>query len=267
MKQVWLIVMLVASIQSQAFNIKEDKTVTSDILKPSPQSVKFFKRQVDSSQSLTSAMNALLDRYPHKTTEFVSIAFNAYPDKYKEILTASVNSQPMFVDEIIMVANEFQIASPTDIVKIVINAEPSYASAATSAACKYSPEDFNNIIKMAVTTEPDSADQIAQKLVKAYPSKSMEILITTIKEVPYVGKYVLDALLATVNENELNSEDMIIVSIEQLAQYPDAITRLVELAEQHDVDSEKIRTSAVKGGLSDEAIVAIINEHYDAETQ
>ena len=105
--------------------------------------------------------------------------------------------------------------------------------------------------------------QIAQKLVNTFPSKTMEILITTIKEVPYVGKYVLDALLATVVDDDAKSEDMIIVSIEELAQYPEAIERLVQLAQQRDIDSEKIRTSAVKGGLSDKAIVAVINEHYN----
>ena len=236
----------------------------ADPMVPTQQSVNFFKSQVAGGASLSSALRGLLDRYPQKTTEFLSIALTAYPESSKEIIMASVSAQPMFVDEIIMVANEFEVAQPTEIVEWAINAEPSYASTATRAACKYSPEFFNDIVKMAVTTEPDSADQIAQKLVNAYPSKTMEILITTIKEVPLVGKYVLDALLATVSEDEAKSEDMILVSVEQLANYPDAIERLVELAKQHSVESDKIRMSAIKGGLSEEAIVAVINEHYDA---
>lgn len=238
------------------------ETTTSTLVKPSPKSINFFKNQVAGGTSLSATINNLLDRYPHKTTEFVSIALSAYPAQYKEIISASVSAQPMFVDEIIMVANEYQVADPTEIVTIAINAEPSYAGMATSAACKYSPEFFNEIVKTAVTAQPDSADQIAQKLVKAYPSKTMEILITTIKEVPYVGKYVLDALLATVTDDEAKSENMIIISVEQLAQYPDAIERLVQLAEQRDIASDKIRLSAIKGGLSEEAIVAVINEHY-----
>jgi len=231
-------------------------------LAPSSQSVQFFKKQVDRSSSFSNALKGLINRYPHRTAEFVSIALSAYPENYKEIITASVSTQPTFVDEIIMLANDYKVANPTEIVELAINAEPSYAGAAASAACKYSPEYFNEIVKAAVTTEPDSADQIAQKLVGAYPSKTMEILITTIKEVPFVGKYVLDALLATVTDDEIKSEDMIIVSVEQLAQYPDAIERLVHLAKQRDIDSNKIKLSAIKGGLSEEAIVAVINEHY-----
>ncbi len=238
------------------------ETTETKLVEPSSKSVNFFKKQVENGSSLSKTINNMLDRYPHKTTEFVSIALSAYPEQYKEIISASVSAQPMFVDEIIMVANEYQVSAPTEIVAIAINAEPSYASMATSAACKYSPEYFNEIVKTAVTAEPDSADQIAQKLVKAYPSKTMEILITTIKEVPYVGKYVLDALLATVVDDDAKSEDMIIISVEQLAQYPDAIERLVELAEQRDIKAEKIRLSAIKGGLSEDAIVAVINEHY-----
>jgi hypothetical protein len=235
---------------------------TVKTMEPNTQSVQFFKKQVDNSSSFTNALRGLLSRYPHRTAEFVSIALSAYPENYKEIITTSVTAQPTFVDEIIMLANEYKVASPTEIVQLAINAEPSYAGAATSAACKYSPEYFNEIIKAAVTSEPDSADQIAQKLVTAYPSKTMEILITTIKEVPLVGKYVLDALLATVSDDEVKSEDMIIVSVEQLAHYPDAIERLVELAKQRDISSEKIKLSAIKGGLSEQAIVSVINEHY-----
>lgn len=231
-------------------------------LDTNPKTVNFFKKQVSGSTSLSNALNGLLDRYPQRTSEFVSIAFSAYPEQYKEILSAAISAQPMFVDDIIMLANDYEVASPLEIVEIAVSAEPSYAGVATRAACKYSPEIFSELIKTAVTTEPDSADQIAQKLVNAFPSKTMEILITTIKEVPYVGKYVLDALLATVSDDEARTEDMIIVSVEQLAQYPDAIERLVELAQQKNIDSDKIVKSAIEGGLSEEAIAAVINEHY-----
>lgn len=235
---------------------------TAKTLKTNTQAIQFFKKQVKNSSSFSNALKSLINRYPHRTAEFVSIAFNAYPEQYKEIINTSVSIQPAFVEEIIMLANDYGVAKPTEIVEIAINAEPSYAGAATSAACKYSPKYFDEIIKAAVTTEPDSADQIAQKLVTVFPSKTMEILITTIKEVPLVGKYILDALLATVSDDNVKSEDMIVISVEQLAQYPDAIERLVELANERDIDAEKIRISAIKGGLSEEAIAAVIKEHY-----
>lgn len=236
---------------------------TSITLEPTEKSIQFFKKQVTGSKSITNAMNSLLDRYPHRTTEFVSIALSAYPEQYKEIIMASVQKQPMFVDEIIIVANDFQLTDPTEILEIAITAEPSYAGAATRAACNYSPENFNEIIRVAVSTEPDSADQIAQKLVNAFPSKTMEILVTTIKEVPFVGKYVLDALLATVSEDKQASQDIIIVSIKQLANYPDALNRLVEIAQQRDIDSAIIKQSAIEGGVSQQEITAIIERYYD----
>lgn len=229
---------------------------------PSEQTVKFFRTQVERGSSVPSALNSLLNRYPQKTADFVAVALSAYPEKYKEIISTSVSAQPMFVDEIIMVALEYKVASSVEIVEIAVSAEPSYAGMATSAACKYNPEQFIEIVKSAVTAEPDSADQIAQKLVTAYPSKTMEILITTIKEVPYVGKYVLDALLATVSDDPSKSEDMIIITVEQLAQYPDAMDRLVQLAQQRNIASEKIKESALKGGLSEDAVAAVLSEHY-----
>ncbi len=231
-----------------------------ELIEPTSQSIQFFKKQVESSSSVSSALKAVIERYPHKTTDFVSIAFKTFPDNYKEIISVSVSEQPMFVDEIIMVANEYNVANVTDIIEIAVNAEPSYAGLATKAACKYKPNEFNNIIKSAVNAEPDSADQIAQKLVSAYPSKTIEILVTTIKEVPYVGKYVLEAMLATVNDDKL-SEDMIIASVEQLAQYPDAIERVIELAKQNDIEASKIKESALRSGLDTESVNALLLDY------
>lgn len=232
-------------------------------LNPSDKSIQFFKTQVTNNASKTKAIRSLLDRYPHRTPEFVSIALTAYPESYKEIIIASVQKQPMFVDEIIIIANDHKVAEPIEILKLAITAEPSYASAATRAACNLNPEEFNEIVKAAVSTEPDSADQIAQKLVKAFPSKTMEILITTIKEVPYVGKYVLDALLATLDNDEQKAEDVIIISVEKLANYPDALDRIVQLAEQRNIDSTEIKNSAMKAGLSEKEVNLIIAKHYN----
>jgi len=232
------------------------------LLAPTEQSVYFFKTQVERGNTVSAALNSVLNRYPQKTANFVAVALSLYPDKYREIITSSVSAQPMFVDDIIMVALEYKVADATEIVEIAVNAEPSYAAMATSAACKYNPDQFIEIVKSAVTAEPDSADQIAQKLVSSYPSKTMEILITTIKEVPYVGRYVLDALLVTVADDEEKSEDMIILSVEQLAQYPEAMDRLVEIAQQKEISSEKIKQSAIKGGLSEESVIALIDHHY-----
>ncbi|MFC4700728.1 hypothetical protein ACFO4O_11205 [Glaciecola siphonariae] len=243
----------------------QDKASTQNQVQvdtPSKKSVYFFKSQVANNRSIGNALSSLLSRYPEQTVDFVSVAFTAYPEHYEEIIQAAVSTNPNFVDEIIMVANSYQVGNPTEIVEIAINAEPSYADDATRAACKYSPKYFNEIVKTAVSTEPDSADQIAQRLVRAYPNKTMEILVTTIKEVPFVGKYVLDALLATVTDDDEKSNDMIIISVEQLAQHPDAIERLVQLAQEHEISAADVKASALRGGLEEEQIVAIIDRHY-----
>jgi hypothetical protein len=242
--------------------VSAKNTLTEFNHEPSRQSVQFFKSQVASSNSISNALRTLLSRYPQQTAEFVSVAFTAYPEQYEEIISVSVSTNPSFVDDIIMVATQHGVANPSQIVAIAVNAEPSYAQDATRAACKYSPEDFNEIVKTAVSAEPDSADQIAQKLVKAYPNRTMEILVTTIKEVPFVGKYVLDALLVTVVDDEKKSNDMIILSVEQLAKHPDAIERLVQLAQEHEIDASEVKVSAMKGGLEESQIIAIIDRHY-----
>ncbi|MEM0912725.1 MAG: hypothetical protein AAGJ37_17250 [Pseudomonadota bacterium] len=234
----------------------------NEIKQPSSQSVNFFKRQVSASQSVENAVKSLISRFPEKTADFVRTALVAYPNKYQEIISASVSAQPAYVDDIIRVATNYKVASPSEIVKIAVSAEPSYAEIATSAACEYSPDRFTEIVKSAVKSEPDSADQIAQKLVTAYPNKTMEILVTTVKEVPFVGKYILDALLAVVQEDDAKSEEMIVMSVEQLAQYPGAIDRLVQLAYEHNIEQEKIKQSAMRGGLSNDEVELVMQPYY-----
>jgi hypothetical protein len=249
------------STQCYAINTLQNAQAEA-LIEPSKKSIHFFKSQVSNGRSVGNALTTLLSRYPEKTTEFVSVALTAYPEDYKEIIEASVSANPTFVDEIIMVATQYQVAKPASIVQIAVNAEPSYAGLATNAACFYSPEYFNEIIKAAVNAQPDSADQIAQRLVKAYPNKTMEILVTTVKEVPYVGKYILDALLATVVDDSQKSEDMIVVSIQELAQFPGAVDRLVELASEREIDSQRLKESAMRGGLKEVEIASVIDKYY-----
>lgn len=226
--------------------------------------ISFLQTQVDSGITINKALGMLLERYPEHSSSLVMAALKAYPNRYEEILKASISVNPSFIDEIIMVAIEANIADTTEIVEIAISADPSYAEDVTKAACKYNPDYFKEIIRVAVHTEPDSADQIAKKLVKAYPSRTFEILITAMKEVPLVGKYVLDALLATVDENdEETSSEMIIISVEQLAQHPDAIARLIALAQQHEVDELALKESAIKGGLDEKTVTALIEQYYN----
>jgi hypothetical protein len=55
---------------------------------------------------------------------------------------------------------------------------------------------------------------------------------------------------------------MIIVSVEELAKYPQALNRLVELARERDIESEKIKLSAIKGGADEKEITAMLQKHY-----
>ncbi|WP_412970900.1 hypothetical protein [Glaciecola sp. MF2-115] len=233
-----------------------------ELVNTSEQSSQFLKQQVRSSNSVGRAIRTVLARYPENTKELVKIALDTYPDKYRQIVSAAVSSQPAYVDDIIELAIERNVASATELVTLAINAEPSYAEYATEAACKFSPEQFNEIVKTAVLMEPDSADQIAKTLAKRYPNKTLEVLVTTIQEVPLVGKYVVDALLALFPIDSSESESMIIISVEQLAQHPEALERLVELAEQRGIEQEQISASAIRGGLTVAQAKVYVDKYY-----
>jgi hypothetical protein len=239
---------------------------TTQIDSASMQSSHFLKQQVSSSNSVGRAIRTVLARYPENTAELVEIALDAYPNKYREIVSAAVSTQPAYIDDILELAIIRNVAPATELVMLAINAEPSYAEFATEAACKFSPDQFNEIVKTAVAMEPDSADQIAKRLARTYPNKTLEVLVTTIQEVPLVGKYVVDALLALFPIDSSESESMIIISVEQLAKHPDAIERLVELAQRRGIQQELISASAIRGGLTNAQAKVYVDRHYLNET-
>jgi len=252
---------LTGSLLMSSVSLAETITLTSD------QSNQIFINQVKSNSSVGNAVRTFIARYPERTMDVVEIALNAYPDRYREIISASVSAQPSFVDEILELALERELAEPTELLKLAINAEPSYAEYAAEAACKFAPEDFNDLVKTAVNLEPDSADQIAKKLASSYPSKALDILVTTIQEVPLVGKYVVDALLALFPNESEESESMIIISVEQLAMYPEAVDRLIALANERGIEQSLIHDSAVRGGLSGVQADEYIALHYPLDSQ
>jgi hypothetical protein len=225
-------------------------------------SLQIFNSQVKASSSVGNAVRSFIARYPEETMTVVEIALDQYPDNYRQVLSAAISVQPSHVDDILELAINRELAQTTELLKLAINAEPSYAEYAAEAACKFSPEQFDDILKTAVLLEPDSADQIAQKLAASYPNKALDILVTTIKEVPLVGKYVVDALLAIFPKDSVESDSMIIISIEQLAKHPEALSRLVQLAQERDIDRDLVVGSAIEGGLDSEVAVAFVDEWY-----
>jgi hypothetical protein len=235
---------------------------TNELVNDSEQSSQFLIQQVRSSNSVGRAIRTVLARYPENTPELVEIALDTYPEKYREIVSAAVSSQPAFIDDILELALARKLAPATELVTLAINAEPSYAEYVAEAACKFSPGQFNEIVKTAVSMEPDSADQIAKRLAKTYPNKILEVLVTTIQEVPLVGKYVVDALLALFPVDSSESESMIIISVEQLANHPEALERLVEIAERRGIQQDLISASAMRGGLTDAQAKLYVDRHY-----
>ncbi|GAC29058.1 hypothetical protein [Brumicola pallidula] len=235
---------------------------TNELVNASEQSSQFLKQQVRSSNSVGRAIRTVLARYPENTPELVEIALDTYPDKYREIVSAAVSSQPAYIDDILELALARDLAPATELVTLAINAEPSYAEYVAEAACKLSPDQFNEIVKTAVSMAPDSADQIAKRLAKTYPNKILEVLVTTIQEVPLVGKYVVDALLALFPVDSSESESMIIISVEQLAKHPEALERLVKIAERRGIQQDLISASAMRGGLTDTQARLYVERHY-----
>jgi hypothetical protein len=58
---------------------------------------------------------------------------------------------------------------------------------------------------------------------------------------------------------------MIIISVEQLAKHPEAVERLVQLAEERGINQDLVSASARRGGLSDAQASTLVDKYYNEQ--
>ncbi|WP_100644249.1 hypothetical protein [Alteromonas facilis] len=211
----------------------------------------FIQRQMENNASIGRAIKSIASHYPQQITTIVDVALDTYPDKYKEIIYAAISTQPTATEEIVKIAIEKGVSECPNIVELAILAEPSYVNFVVTAAANTTPEELQDIVRVAVVTEPDSADRIVQTLAKEHPDDMVSILTTAIGAVPFVGEYIVDGLLALFPEQ---ADTVVENAVRESSQQRDQIIKIIETAENHGVDAEQLKYSALKGGATEEEI-------------
>ena len=217
----------------------------------------FIQRQMQNNASIGRAIKSIASHYPQQVSTIVDVALDTYPEKYKEIIYAAISAQPSHTEEIVRIAIEKSVTECPNIVELAIMAEPSYVNFVVTAAADTTPEELKDIVRVAVITEPDSADRIVQTLAKEHPNDMVDILTTAISAVPFVGEYIVDGLLALFpNEADTVVENAVRESTEQREQ----IVRIIEAAEGQGMDAEILKSSALKGGATQEEIARAMDD-------
>ena len=209
----------------------------------------FLKRQVDQTMSVGRAIRSIAGHYPAEVVSIVDIALDTYPDKYREIIFAAISAQPASTEEIVQLAIEKEVSSCPNIVQLAIKAEPTYVDFVVHAASVSTPEELDEIVRVAVLTQPDAADSIVQTLSKEHPNKIVDIMTSALNAVPFVGEYVVDALLAVFpNEAEMVVE----TAVRESSQQREQVMRILNTAQHAGVPQEKLEQYALSAGLSED---------------
>ena len=109
--------------------------------------------------------------------------------------------------------------------------------------------DRDEIVRVAVLTQPDAADSIVQTLSQEHPNKIVEIMTSALNAVPFVGEYVVDALLA-VFPNE--AQTVVETAVRESSHQREQVIRILSTAQHAGVSQDKLKEYAMSAGLSEE---------------
>lgn len=233
--------------------------VDSNVSSNNGLSQEFFQRQVHQNMSVGRAVKSIVSHYPEHVESVVATALDLYPDRYKEIVHAAISAEPSLTKSIVRVAIEKGITSCPNIVETAINAEPSYVDFVVKAAANTTPGELQDIVRVAVVTEPDSADRIVQTLAQSHPNKLIEIVGTAIGAVPFVGEYIVDAMLAVFHD-EKEQGDVLTTAFRQSSEESEYIKKIIASAQNAGMGDEAITQYAVNAGAKPEDVAKLLKE-------
>ena len=117
------------------------------------------------------------------------------------------------------------------------------------AAAVSTPEELDEIVRVAVLTQPDAADSIVQTLSQEHPNKIVDIMTSALNAVPFVGEYVVDALLAVFPSE---AETVVETAVRESARQREQVMRILNTAQHAGVSQDKLKEYAMSAGLSED---------------
>lgn len=243
-----LLFVVSASVQSMQATVESAEANSSGNNKSANRfQTSFLKRQVDQNMSVGRAISSIASHYPQDVVSIVDIALDTYPDQYREIIFAAISSQPSSTEEIVKMAIEKDVSSCPNIVQLAISAEPTYVDFVVQAAAVATPDELNEIVRVAVLTQPDAADSIVQTLSREHPSKIVDIMTSALNAVPFVGEYVVDALLA-IFPNQ--AKTVVETAVRESSQQREQVMRILTTAQNAGVQTDKLKEYSLAAGMT-----------------
>jgi hypothetical protein len=104
-----LSVISVGSFATEGISKKQEAFITQLISQQTKQQI-----------SIRKSISSVLTRYPDQIDKVVSVALDIYPEEYKQIMLGAIDAQPVFACNVMEHVLENNIASSTELVRIVV---------------------------------------------------------------------------------------------------------------------------------------------------
>lgn len=176
--QYLFIFLLLSSISFSSF-ANEDATYKQELFIS-----KLMKQHVKQQISVQKTVSSILKRYPEKIDSVLNVALELYPKKHKEIMLGALHAEPVLACNVIehFIIND--IASTSELVKIVIETEPAYAQEILNSAVLHDPDNMEEIVRVALLTEPLTSREILSNTMTSFPERMVDILTGFVKAIP-----------------------------------------------------------------------------------
>jgi hypothetical protein len=210
-----------------------------------------INQQTKQQISIRKSISSLLMRYPDQIDKVVTVALGIYPEAYKQIMLGAIDAQPVFACKVIEHVLDNNIASSTELVKIVVEAEPAYAQEILETAALHDPDNIEQLVRVTIQTEPLHSKYIISNTMISFPDRMIDILSGFIKAIPdQVSKWVSYTFLLFPD----NGEQIVTTAVSSTNESHNQA--IVDAAVHAGLDKDLAFSAAVSGGASVDSLTA-----------
>lgn len=202
-----------------------------------------INQQTKQQISVQKSISSILTRYPEQIEIVLKVALDLHPEQYKQIMIGALNAEPVLACNVIEHFLKENIASTTELVKIVVEAEPAYAQEIINSAILHDPENMEDIVRVAIITEPLTSREMLSNTMISFPERMADILSGFVKAIPEkVAQWVSYTFLLFPN----NGEQIVTTAISSTNEIHD--NEIITAALDAGLDKELVMNAAIKGG-------------------
>ncbi|WP_077340129.1 hypothetical protein [Pseudocolwellia agarivorans] len=182
----YVFILLLLSFISIGSFAKEDVSSKQELF-----ITQLINQQTKQQISLRKSISSILTRYPEQIDKVLNSALTLHPEEYEQIMLGALDAEPVNACNVVEHFLNNDIASSTELVKIVVEAEPAYAQEILNTAALHDPDNLEQLVRVTIQTEPLHPRAILSNTMTSFPDRMVDVLSGLIKAIPEkVSKWV-----------------------------------------------------------------------------